>query len=123
MSVYKTSVYKTSIYKTAIYKTFAHKMFTQPPLFQNVQFAKQNPVRKTSVFKVFVYKIFYKTSLLCTVDLTFSGCTALRVFVFNISKNGKVIKKLVLQQFNMGIKNAEFYADFQSVEKAAKSYL
>jgi hypothetical protein len=37
-------------------------------------------------------------------------------------ENGKVINKFVLQQFNMGIKNAEFYADLQSVEKAAKSY-
>jgi hypothetical protein len=37
-------------------------------------------------------------------------------------KKNKVIQKFFLQQFNMGIKKAEFYADFQSVEKAAKSY-
>ncbi len=80
-------------------------MFTQPPFFQNVQFTKQNPVRKKSVFKVSVYTIFYQTSLLCTVLL----CILLK-------------KKFVEQQFNMGAKDAEFYPDFQSVEKAAKSY-
>jgi hypothetical protein len=46
------------------------------------------------------------------------------VFVFKVSKKVLIgLEKTVLKKFNLGIKDAEIDADFESIEKVAKNLL